>query len=138
LSYIVTMNDAEYVAGVCNIGPAEIARRRVVGWIGLVVTLAVFAGLAWAGVDRWWRLVVFLPATISASGFLQARSRFCVGFARMSVSNFGDLGQTQAVDSEVARKADRARGARLTFYAVLIGLAAAIVAVAATGPRQVD
>jgi len=106
------------------------------GWIGLVVTLVVFAALAWAGVAPLWRLVVFFPATVSASGFLQARFRFCVGFARIGVSNFGDLGQTQPVESEAARKADRARGLRLTYYAALIGLAAAMVAVAATGLRR--
>ncbi len=124
------MTHAEYVAGVCNIGPAEIARRRAVGWIGVAVAVALLAALMWAGVDRWWRLTVFLPATMAASGFLQARFRFCVGFARMGISNFGELGQTQAVESDAARSADRATGTRLTLYATVIGAATAIIAVA--------
>jgi len=123
------MDNAEYVPGVCNIGPAEIARRRTMGWIGLIVTLVVFAGLVWAGVGPLWRLLVFFPATVSASGFLQARFRFCVGFARMGVANFGDLGQTKAVESDAARAADRRRGGLLTYTAALIGLVAALIAV---------
>jgi len=121
-------NQSDYVAGVCNIGPAEIARRRAMGWIGLGVAVAVFVLLTWAGVGRWWRLVVFLPASLAASGFLQARSRFCVGYARMGISNFGAIGQTQAVEDEAARSADRARGARLTIYALIVGAIAAIIA----------
>ena len=120
---------ADYVAGVCNIGPAEIARRRAVGWIGLVIAVAVFVALTWAGVGRWWRLIVFVPATMAASGFLQARNRFCVGYARMGISNFGEIGQRQRVESEAARSADRARGARLTIYAMIIGAFLAVTAV---------
>jgi hypothetical protein len=65
---------------------------------------------------------------VSASGFLQAHFRFCIGFARMGVANFGDLGQTKAVESEAARAADRRRGVLLTYVASLIGLVAALVA----------
>ncbi len=43
---------AEYQAGVCNIGPEEIARRRRAGHIGLVISIAVFVGLVLAGCRR--------------------------------------------------------------------------------------
>jgi hypothetical protein len=33
----------EYRPGVCNIGPAEIARRRRAGHVGLLVTVAALA-----------------------------------------------------------------------------------------------
>jgi len=35
------MNDNVYIPGVCNIGPAEIAMRKRVGWGALAVTVAL-------------------------------------------------------------------------------------------------
>lgn len=60
---------------IANIGPRERARRRRAGWIMLAAGLAVAAGLVAADVDRWWRLLLFLPFWGSALGFLQARAR---------------------------------------------------------------
>ena len=40
-TFALQIGDAssEYRPGVCNIGPAEIARRRMAGHVGLVATL---------------------------------------------------------------------------------------------------
>ena len=35
----------DYRPGICNIGPAEIARRRRAGHVGLLVTIVAFAAL---------------------------------------------------------------------------------------------
>lgn len=61
-----------YRAGVCNIGPAEVAKRRAIGWGGLALGVAAFLVLAASGAGRAWRLIVFLPLVVSASGFVQA------------------------------------------------------------------
>lgn len=68
------MSETGYVPGQCNIGGGEAARRRAFGWAGLVVGLLLLGILVWSGVDRWWRLLVFIPVFMSASGFLQAHS----------------------------------------------------------------
>lgn len=116
-------NATQYVPGVCNIGPEEIARRRRGGWIALAFTAAVLVALVWADVSPWWRLVLFLPATAAASGFLQARFRFCSGFSRLGVFNFGSLGETHEVTDEESRAKDRRRGNQITMYAAVIGAA---------------
>lgn len=88
---------AVYQPGVCNIGPAEIRRRRVSGWLGLgiaVVFLALAFGLGWAAP---WRLLVAMPVFLSAQGFLQAAFHFCVGFASRGLYNFGALGSEESV-----------------------------------------
>jgi len=116
------MTDAtQYAPGVCNIGSDEIARRRRGGWIALAVTVLVFIVLLWADVNPWWRLLLVLPATAAASGFLQARFRFCSGFSRLGVFNFGPLGETQEVTDEEARAQDRRRGNQITLYSAIIG-----------------
>jgi hypothetical protein len=124
------MTESAYIPGVCNIGSAEIARRRRAGWIGLALTLIVLAVLIVLDAGRWWGLLLFLPATMSASGFLQAHFRFCAGFSRAGVFNFGPIGETQQVTEEESLAADRKRGNRITLYAALIGAAVSLVAVA--------
>ena len=120
------MTQAEYQPGVCNIGADEIRRRGNAGWIGLVVTAVAFAVLVASGVNPWWRLLLFFPAAASASGFLQARLRFCAGFARRGIFNFGSLGQANQVVDEEAMAMDRRRGNQIAIYSSLIGAAVAI------------
>ena len=84
---------AEYAPGVCNIGPAEIGRRRRAGHVGLIVTVIVGVALLATGVPAPWRLILFAPAYTGAVGYLQAYFHFCVGFASRGVYNFDELGQ---------------------------------------------
>ncbi len=123
------MTQTEYVPGVCNIGPEEIARRRNLGWLALAITILLLLTLILTGVNPWWRLFVFFPAAMSASGFLQAYFHFCVGFARIGVFNFGSIGQMQKVDDDLSKKKDKRKGNQITLYAVLIGGVIAIIAV---------
>jgi hypothetical protein len=116
-----------YVAGVCNIGPEEIARRRTTGWVGLSISVVLVAILMYLGVNPAWRLFVFLPASLSATGFLQAYFGFCTGFARRGIFNFGARGQTQQVPDDASKQKDRKQGNRITLYSVLIGVVVALV-----------
>ena len=104
------MAQTKYIAGVCNIGDEETARRRTFGFITLAVAVVLLAILVWAGISPWWRLLVFFPATMSASGFLQAYLNFCSGFARRGIFNFGSIGETNQVADEAARSQDKRRG----------------------------
>lgn len=119
----------EYVAGVCNMGPDEIARRRNLGLVSLTITLVLLLALVWTEVNPWWRMFVFFPATMSASGFLQAYLHFCTGFAHAGVFNFDSVGQTHKIADESSRIKDKRRGKQITLYAVLIGVVIAIIGV---------
>jgi hypothetical protein len=119
-----------YVSGACNIGPAEIARRRRSGWVGLGVTAALWVVLAAIEAGAPWRLFLFLPAAASASGFLQASFRFCAGFGFRGVFNFTDeLGRMTDVPDAGARRKDRDAALRIAAYASLIGAAVALAGV---------
>lgn len=119
---------ADYVPGVCNIGPAEIARRRRAGHVGLAVGLVVLVGLVATGAPPWARLVVALPIAAAASGYLQARLRFCAGFGSRGIFNFGELGHTEDVVDPVAQAADRARARAIILASLAIGVFAAVAA----------
>jgi len=121
--------DAEYQPGVCNIGPAEIAARRRSGHVGVIAAVALFLLLVALGVPPIARLLVALPVAVGASGYLQARAKFCAGFGARGVFNFGSLGTTNQVADSAARAADRRRAIRISLTSFAIGLAVGVVAV---------
>lgn len=129
LAFSPTGSD-EYVAGVCNIGPAEIGRRRQAAHVGLVATIAA-SGLAVA-VDAppLVRLLVGLPAAAAASGYLQARLRFCAGFGARGIFDFGALGKRDRVVDPLAAARDRAKARRISMASLAVGAAVGIVAAA--------
>jgi hypothetical protein len=118
-----------YQAGVCNIGPAEIARRRRAGNVGLIATVVLFAILVALHLPPIVRIVVALPAIISASGYLQAWLKFCAGFGSRGIFNFGDVGPTEQVADEASRAADRARARQIGLASFAIGIAVGVIAV---------
>jgi hypothetical protein len=118
-----------YQPGICNIGPAEIARRRRAGHVGVGAATVLLAGLVVAGAPRPSRLLVALPAAVAASGYLQARLRFCAGFGSQGVYNFGDIGPTLHVEDAEARRRDRSRATQIGVASGAIGLAVGLAAV---------
>src|SRR5271157_3098619 len=115
-----------YKAGVCNIGPEEIKARNMVGWIGLafyIFLLVVFIGLH---LSRAWRLILFFPAFMSAIGFVQGRSHFCVHFGMAGLFNFGPLGKEQQVVDAALRAIDRKMAWKIIIYSAIVGLIVAV------------
>ena len=110
-------------------GTAEIAGRRRAGHVGVVATIGLLAVLVAIGAPPLARLVIALPAAIAASGYLQARLRFCAAYGSRGVYNFDTLGQTERVADDEARRRDRARATQISVASGLIGLAVGIAAV---------
>jgi hypothetical protein len=75
------------------------------------------------------RLIAILPAAGSASGYLQARSRFCAGFGARGVFNFGALGTATSVADAEARALDQKRSRQIGLQALTIGVAVGVAAV---------
>jgi ferric-dicitrate binding protein FerR (iron transport regulator) len=118
----------EYQPGVCNIGPAEIARRRRAGHVGLVATVVVLAALILIDAPPAMRLLATLPAAAAASGYLQARLKFCAGFGSRGIFNFGSLGASTNVVDDEARALDRRRSRQISAWALAIGVVVGVVA----------
>jgi hypothetical protein len=118
-----------YQPGVCNIGPAEIARRRLAGHVGLAATVILFGVLVAIGAPHAVRLVLALPAAAAASGYLQAWLKFCAGFGSRGIFNFGQVGRTEQVPDPDARGRDRRRARQIGLASLAIGVAVAVAAV---------
>ncbi len=115
------MTNASYIPGVCNIGPAEIQRRRNGGIGGAVATGAVLAATVLTGAPKPLRLLAILPAAGAATGFIQAATHFCAGFGMRGVFNFGDTGGTDTVEQAEFRAEDQAKAKRIIAASLAIG-----------------
>jgi ferric-dicitrate binding protein FerR (iron transport regulator) len=118
-----------YRPGACNIGPAEIARRRMAGHVGLIATLVLLAALIATDAPPAFRLFAILPAAASASGYLQAWLKFCAGFGSRGIFNFGAVGESTTVADHEARAKDRRRSRQISLWALAIGAGVGISAV---------
>jgi hypothetical protein len=118
----------QYVPGTCNIGPEEIALRRRAGHVGLALTAALGAALLRSDVHPAWRLTLALPAAGAASGYLQARQRFCANYGFRGLYNFDSRGHEQPVPLAGAREEDRRRSLQIAASSAAIGLGVALVA----------
>jgi hypothetical protein len=113
----------EYVPGVCNIGPAERAKRRQSGIIAALIAIVLLVVLIAIGAPRGWRLLLILPASAAASGFLQDRLHFCAGFGMKGLYNvINSAGITNNVTSEEFRRKDKRRAKQILGLSLLIGV----------------
>ncbi len=119
-----------YIPGVCNINPVEVRQRRMSGHIGLVLTLILII-LMFALHASWYlRIVIIIPAFISAIGYLQAHNKFCVGYASSGQQHADDGGKVVTITDKEALALDKRKTRTMNFQAsVIAALVAAIVIV---------
>lgn len=117
-----------YLPGVCNIGSREIMRRRAVGIAALV--FALISGYTLYAADdltksaRWG---VFFPLFVSAIGFIQARSKFCLAYGLAGTFNFGKIGDMERVFDAESKKSDRSKALLILVQsAIIAGVTTAI------------
>lgn len=118
---------AEYQPGVCNIGRAERAKRRYIGYLGFLAAALVIVAVPIARLQPLWLLASAAPFYAGFLGYLQARSGFCAGFGLAGVYDVSDAGGERTDVAETkARKADRRK-------ALMLQLESAGLAVIAAG-----
>ena len=117
-----------YIPGVCNINTAEIAQRRKIGYIGTAIFVVLLIAMVALGLNRYIRIALLLPGILAASGFLQARNHFCVGYAGAGQQNAseGSTSASDILDAE-AKAADKKRARTMNLQSVGIGVAAAAI-----------
>ena len=106
-----------------NIGPREQFKRRMLGRVALIASVALTIVLIGYGAPRLVRLVIFFPLWMAALGYFQAREKTCIALAARGTCNM-DAGEQEIEDSM--------RKAKLREKARRIHLRALIMAVALT------
>ncbi len=130
IDYVDSPSAPGYRPGACNIGPAELERRRRSAIALTGITALVAVALVAAGVPPILRLAVAPFAASAVVSWQQVIRRFCVAFGALGVRNFGALGQQVRVEDEQARAADRRLVVRVLVESGLAGLAFAALLVA--------
>lgn len=110
-----------YQPGACNIGPAEIARRRRFAGLATVGTVVLAAALLVLGVPAAVRILIFPLVAGTAVAWLQVTRRFCVAYAAAGVRNFGPLGAVATVVDVGARREDRRTALGMVLQGIVIG-----------------
>ena len=117
---------SQYVPGVCNINPVEIRRREMIGHVGFGVFVVFVVALVALHAPWYFRTVVFIPAFLACTGYLQARNRFCVGYAGAGQQHADD-GEVEMITEDSALKADRAKARMMNAQAFVTAAVVALV-----------
>jgi hypothetical protein len=117
------VSESNYQPGVCNIGGAEVARRKQVSVLGGVLYLASAVALIVLDLSQIMRALVFIPALVFAVGYIQSRKKFCLAFGLMGTFNFGGLGEMSKVASPEALAIDRKVAISILGQALVLALA---------------
>jgi len=113
---------SEYISGACNIGPAEIKRRKQGAYLGGALYLIVSISLIASDASMSARLWVFLPAALFAVGYIQSKRKFCVAYGFLGIFNFEKLGKTTKIKVNQELKADRKYAIKLSVQALLLAI----------------
>lgn len=119
----------EYIAGVCNIGPAEIRKRQSVAILGLVLMALGIASLHRTHAAHLARLSIFVPAMVFSVGFIQSRKKFCLAFGLMGTFNFGKSREIARVASPEDRAHDRKTALVILAHAAALATLITIIVV---------
>lgn len=122
-------NTNNYIPGVCNIGKEETNKRKQVGIAGLILTILTYSLFVYFEVAKGVRFLIFIPAAISAIGFIQARIHFCVYYGLAEIFNFDLLGKSSKVENDESVKKDKKRARSIIYSAVLIGIVISLIAI---------
>lgn len=117
----------DYAPGRCNIGADEIRRRRMSGHIGAAAFAVALVVLVVLDASPVWYLLLFIPAFLATSGYVQAAYRFCYYFGFTSVFNFGEVGKMQKIANDASQAQDRARAYRVVGTSALIALGITLI-----------
>lgn len=117
---------SDYIPGMCNIGPAERRMRRLGGIAGAIATVGLLIVLLALDAPLIWRLLLVIPASGAATGFLQDALHFCVGFGMRGIFNvINSAGITDNVELEEYRIKDRNKALQIVVLSATIGVVVA-------------
>lgn len=117
----------EYIPGVCNIGKKEIERRKKAVFLSIMLSILFITLIQWLGINKEWRLLLFIPAASLGVSFQQWYFKFCVAFGIKGVFNFGNIGDSFTVEQKEYFKKDRIKAWKMIISGMLFGGIAALI-----------
>ena len=112
-----------YRPGSCNIGGAEVLRRRNAGILNAVIAVLAATFFLTSHTSLTVRALIFFPILGAAIGWFQTKRKFCLAYGFMGTFNFGHLGSVTKIEDGKERKADQARALKTIGQAVAVSIA---------------
>ncbi len=116
-----------YIPGTCNIGGEQLKKRNRFALKCILATLICILFLQVFHFDTVWRLVMFIPFTLSAIAIQQVYFKFCYLFGIKGFYGFGEIGKTKSIQEKEFLKLDNAKALRMIITSMLIGLVMTIL-----------
>ncbi|NHJ02657.1 MAG: hypothetical protein EAX86_11005 [Candidatus Heimdallarchaeota archaeon] len=128
------MSEIQYTAGLCNIGEAEIEKRRRIGYLGLALTIiSIFAYLSliyFIQLNPIIGIFIFIPALMLNIGFIQARNKFCAAYGFTHQQNVSSgLSLTIKIEDNESQMKDRNKATKIIFQSIINALIITIAVV---------
>ena len=124
------MSESYYTPGVCNINESEITYRKKAYYVGLIVGIPLLLVLVFLKSQPYLGVIMFVPVWIGAIGYLQAKYKFCVGYAASGVySKSAEYAETEKIVEESKRKLDAKRARKINTEALLVGIIGAAISI---------
>ncbi|MCL5976488.1 MAG: hypothetical protein M1580_02735 [Candidatus Parvarchaeota archaeon] len=93
----------EYSPGKCNIGPKEIRKRYLAGFLGFIVAAILFVFLSFFRVGYLLFIILIFPLFLGFIGFYQGYKKFCVANAIAGIYVFSDTKKGSIKDKKSHR-----------------------------------
>jgi len=100
---------------------------------GFAAAALLVVAVATVRADPAWLLATVAPLFVGFLGVMQARARFCVGFALTGVFDVSDDGGRRRTAPEAGQRADRKRAIVLSVKALVAATVAALALYVAVG-----
>ena len=123
------MSSTQYQPGVCNIGGAEVQRRKRVAQLGSVLFLAYALFAFYTQLNSALTALAIVPAMLAAVGYVQSKKKFCFAFGLLGTFNFGELGKLSKVSAPEAIAADRLLALKIIGQSIALAFSATAVLV---------
>ncbi len=111
-----------------NIGPREQFKRRLLGRVALIASVALTFALIAYGAPRFVRLVIFFPLWMAALGYFQAREKTCIALAARGTCNM-DAGE-QNIEDQMRKAKLRGKARRIHLRALIMAVALTLLILA--------
>ena len=108
-----------------NIGTPGRQRRRQIGIVAVLLSAFAWLWMEWAGVNRWWRLLVLPLLWVGLIALLEARAHTCVVHAARGTCELDQRGVFDRTPGAAAK--NRARARRIMRQAAALALTAAVL-----------
>lgn len=111
---------SEYIPGVCNIGKAEVERRKSKFKFSIFLLLVASIVYLWFDDSTAVLGLQIVLACYSSILFFQIRQKFCIAFGWFNLYNFGELNtKKQQVSDNDYRQKDRLQVARILTFSLI-------------------